>query len=98
MELVQQFLEHPQSGVFLFFGGLALSIFGFIQIVRKGLALVLYLMLFAVGMFPVMYAFKGSNVDFLANARSQLTEYGSLAPGIKDDVMKAWCDKLDEAG
>ncbi len=98
MELVEQLLAHPQSGAFLFIGGLILSIFGFIQIVRKGLALVLYLMLFAVGMFPVVYAFKGSDMDFLANARAQVSDISGLPMGLKDDVIKAWCNKLDEAG
>ncbi len=98
MEQVQQFLEHPNADLIMFVLGAILAFFCFIQIVRKGAALMLYLVLFIVGMFPVMYAFKGSDADFLANARDRVSEYGGLVPGIKDDVLAAWCTKLDEAG
>lgn len=98
MELVQQFLAHPQSELIMLIAGSLLSLLGFIQVVRKGFALVFWLVLFAVGMFPVMYVFKGSDVDFLASARNHVNDIGSLAPGIRDDVLKVWCDKLDEAG
>lgn len=78
--------------------GALVAFLGFIQVVRKGFALVFWLVLFTAGMFPVVYVFKGSDVDFIASARSRVGDIGSLAPGIRDDVLKVWCDKLDEAG
>lgn len=98
MELVQQFLAHPQSELIMLVVGSVLSLIGFVQVVRKGFALVFWLVLFAAGMFPVMYVFKGSDVDFLTSARNSVSEIGNMAPGIRDDVLKVWCDKLDEAG
>jgi len=97
MELVQQFLAHPQSDLVMLIVGSILSLIGFIQVVRKGFALVFWLVLFAAGMFPVMYVFKGSDVDFLTSAKNSVGDITSLAPGIRDDVLKIWCDKLDEA-
>ena len=79
-------------------GGGLISLIGFFQVVRKGFALLFWLLLFAVGMFPVMYVFKGSDMDFLAQARQHVASVGSLAPGISDDVVRLWCDKLDAAG
>jgi len=98
MELLQQFLEHPQAELVMLIGGGLLSLFGFIQVVRKGFALVFWLVLFAAGMFPVMYVFKGSDADFLASARNHVSDLGNMAPTVRDDVLKVWCDKLEEAG
>ncbi|MFK7860736.1 MAG: hypothetical protein AB8B64_18105 [Granulosicoccus sp.] len=97
MELVQQFLAHPQSEIIMLVVGSILALTGFIQVVRKGFALVFWLVLFAVGMFPVMYVFKGSDADFLTSARNHVTDIGNMAPNVADDVIKIWCDKLDEA-
>ena len=98
MELIQEFLAHPQSDLVLLVTGALLSLVGFIQVVRKGLALVFWLVLFAAGLFPLMYVFKGSDADFLTSARDRVSDIGSMAPGIRDDVLKVWCDKLDAAG
>lgn len=98
MELVQQFLAYQHSDIIMLIAGSLLAFIGFVQVVRKGFALVFWLVLFAVGMFPVMYVFKGSDADFLASARNHVGDLGNLAPNIRDDVLKVWCDKLDEAG
>ena len=66
MEYVQQFMAQPYADAILLVAGGLLSIIGFYKVVSKGFALVFWLILFAVGMFPVMYVFKGSDVDFLA--------------------------------
>lgn len=98
MEQIQQFLAHPQADFVLLIVGGLLALTGFIQVVRKGFALVFWLLLFAAGLLPVMYVFKGSDVDFLTSTRDKVADIGSLAPGIRDDVLKVWCDKLDAAG
>lgn len=97
MELIREFLAHPQSDLVLLVVGTLLTLVGFFQVVRKGFALVFWLVLFAAGLFPLMYVFKGSDADFLTNTRARVTDIGSMAPGIRDDVLKVWCDKLDAA-
>ena len=98
MEQIQQFLSQPYADVVLLIIGGLLALTGFVQVVRKGFALVFWLVLFAVGMFPVMYVFKGSDVDFLTSTRDSVSNISGLAPGIRNDVLKVWCDKLDAAG
>jgi len=44
-----------------------------------------------------MYVFKGSDADFLTSTRDRVADIGSLVPGVGDDVLKVWCDKLDAA-
>jgi len=97
MEQIQQFLAHPQADFFLLIGGGLLTLVGFIQVVRKGFALFFWLLLFAAGLLPVMYVFKGSDADFLTSTRDRVADIGSLVPGVGDDVLKVWCDKLDAA-
>lgn len=98
MEQIQQILAHPQADFVLVVVGGVLTLIGFIQVVRKGFALFFWLLLFAAGLLPLMYVYQGSNMDFLANTRDKVADIGSLAPGIRDDVLKVWCDKLDAAG
>ena len=98
MALVQQFLAYPHSDLILLVGGGLLTIVGFFKVVRKGFALFFWLIIFTAGLIPVVYVFKGSDVDFLSQTRDRAIIAGNLAPGIRDDVLKVWCDKLDEAG
>ena len=98
MELVQQLLAHPHADVIMLFVGGFLAIIGFVQVVRKGLSLVFWLGLFSIGLFSVTYVFKGSDIDFMAHTQNRVAEFGSLVPGIRDDVLEVWCTKLDEAG
>jgi hypothetical protein len=98
MEYVQQFLNSEHAEIIMLVVGSVLTVFGFIQVVRKGFALVFWLLLFAAGLIPLVYVFKGSDMDFLVSTRNQVSEIGSRVPGIKDDVLKVWCDKLDAAG
>ena len=98
MALVQEFLAYPHSDLILLVAGGLLTIIGFLQVVRKGFVLFFWLLIFAAGLIPVIYVFKGSDADFLSQTRNQVVGIGNLAPGIRDDVIKVWCDKLDEAG
>jgi len=98
MQYIEQFMAQPYADAILLVVGGLLSLIGFYKVVRKGFALVFWLILFAVGFFPVVYVFKGSDADFLAQARSSVEGIGSSVPAIKDDVLKIWCDKLDAAG
>ena len=98
MESIQQFLAYEHAEIFMLIGGTILTVFGFFQVVRKGLALVFWLFLFAAGLVPLVYVFKGSDMDFLESTRHQVTDLGANMPAIKDDVLKVWCDKLDAAG
>ena len=98
MATVQEFLAYPHSDLILLVAGGLLTITGFLQVVRKGFALFFWLLIFAAGLIPVVYVFKGSDADFLSQTRDQVVGVGNLAPGIRDDVIKVWCDKLDEAG
>ena len=98
MAVVQEFLAYPHSDLILLVAGGLLTIIGFLQVVRKGFLLFFWLLIFAAGLIPVVYVFKGSDVDFLSQTRNQVVGIGNLAPGIRDDVIKVWCDKLDEAG
>ena len=98
MAVVQEFLAYPHSDLILLVAGGLLTIIGFFQVVRKGFALFFWLLIFTAGLIPVVYVFKGSDVDFLSQTRDQVVGIGNLAPGIRDDVIKVWCDKLDEAG
>ena len=98
MAIVQEFLAYPHSDLIVLVAGGLLSIIGFYQVVRKGFALFFWLLLFAAGLIPVVYVFKGSDADFISQTREQIVGIGTLVPGIRDDVMRVWCDKLDEAG
>lgn len=93
MEQLQQLLDHPQFETALLVACGLLSFIGFIQVVRKGFAFVLWLMLFAVGIFPLMYVLEGSDVDFLANVSSRIS---GLTPEIADEFIQDWCNKLDQ--
>jgi len=93
MELIQQYLDHPNADTILLVVGIVLVTIGFVQVVRKGFALVFWLILFTAGILPLMYVFQGSDSDFLTDAT---TRVGSLVPGVADDVIKVWCDKLDQ--
>lgn len=95
MESVQEFLNHPHADVVLMVVGGLLTVIGFWMVVRKGLALLFALIIFGTGVIPLTYVFKGSDIDFLNNAFGRIGEAGSIVPGIRDDVLKSWCDKLD---
>ena len=98
METVQELLAHPMADTVMLLVGVLLVIVGFVQVVRKGLSLVLWLALFGIGLFSVTYVFKGSDIDFMTHTQNQVADFGSLVPGIRDDVLELWCTKLDEAG
>jgi len=98
MDQIQQLLAHPQADFVLLIVGGLLTLIGFIQVVRKGFALVFWLLLFAAGLLPVMYVFKGSDTSFLASTRDRVTDIGSLAPDIRDELLQGWCDKYDASG
>jgi len=61
MQYIEQFMAQPYADAILLVVGGLLSLIGFYNVVRKGFALVFWLILFAVGFFPVVYVFKGSD-------------------------------------
>ncbi len=96
MEMLETLLDHPHAEALglLFFGTLCLI--GLVQVVRKGLALVLWLVMFTVGLLPVAYILSGSDSAFLNSARDAVTDARSSAPGIGSNVIKRWCATLDD--
>ena len=92
MGLLQQLLNSPHTSSVLVVIGAILTVIGFYQVVRKGFALFFWLFLFAIGIVPLVYVYKGSDLDFISG---NLVEAGSQIPEIKDDLLKVWCDKFD---
>jgi len=97
MELIQEALSHEYADTFLVVFGVLFTVIGFVQVVRKSFALVLWLMLFAIGVFALAYVFKGSDIDFLKDTVNSVTQAGGLMPGIGDDVLRLMCEKLDSS-
>lgn len=98
MDTFQEFLSHPHAEIAIGAFGAVMSAIGFFMIVRKGLALMFALLIFGMGIIPLTYVFKGSDVDFINTAVDRFGVAGSKVPGLSNDVLKSWCDKLDQAG
>lgn len=96
MEMVQALFDHPQAETILLVASSAMCLIGLIQVVRKGLALVLWLALFTAGLLPLTYILSESDSTFFNSARNAVTDARDAAPGFGNNLLRRWCGKLDD--
>lgn len=97
MEMLQALFDHPQAETAILVVSSAMCLIGLIQVVRKGLALVLWLALFTTGLLPLTYILSGSDSTFFNTARDAVTDARDAAPGFGSNLLRRWCGKLDDA-